>query len=68
MLLHRSKELGMPFQYDLTLLKTRDHLISFLELDENLFDDVLAFDSSGTRTISDGSNEIFVPCGLPHFF
>jgi RNA-directed DNA polymerase len=67
MLLHRSKELGMPFQVDLTLLKTKDHLISFLELDEKLFDDVLAFDPK-TKTTSDHSSDNLYYLALPVFF
>ena len=34
----------MPFKYDFTRLKTRDQLISFLQLNEKSFKGVLAFD------------------------
>ncbi len=49
MLLHFSKELDMPFKYDLTQLQNREQLIGFLELNEEVFESVLAFDPSAKK-------------------
>jgi len=56
----------MSFKYDLTQLKNRDQLISFLGLNEEAFENVLAFDPSTKNFSEFPDNEISL-IGLPHF-
>jgi hypothetical protein len=67
MLLHFSKELDMPFKYNLTRLQNREQLISFLELNEELFESVLAFTPSG-KNVTEFSDKETYQVGLSLFY
>jgi RNA-directed DNA polymerase len=56
----------MSFKSDLTVLKRREQLILFLELDEQTFEDVVTFDPKA-KALSEESDDQFSPGCFPHF-
>ena len=57
----------MAFKYDLTLLKERDQLVRFLELDEQEFDKVLKFDPH-VKGNESHQQEVVITSEIPVFF